>query len=470
MKGVSRIGLLILAALMLAGTVACNRADGSRRQGRAGETRWPGPEPQDLGGLVFKIADNTNFRFFPSENELGTPLGDAKLAVMESIQDNFNISFELIIVSENDILNRLSPAVWAGDMFAHMIITTKWAYGLLIGADIMGDLSAVPTLNLDSGLWIQPIHRATTVKNEVLATAGIFEHWGSTWAVYFQKGLWEELNLPDPYDMVRRGEWTWDRLLEFAIIAQQDLTGDGVVDNPNDRWGLVATPDDFLRAWYTSMGGLYFDFNPLTGRLFLPAATSDGIAIANWMRNFTQIPGVYPGASIQGDIRFEMFINRRALFSVSSLSVPGPLRSMTDDFGILPMPKRNVQQLTYLNNVNHNAMLIGITKTNDQLEATGIIMEAMAARFGIVRELHRAELEDILLRSDDDVRMLDYIIPYPIYDIGHIMNRASNAFRIPHSILTQYVTAHTITDFASEMEANRDAIEIEVNEMFTGER
>jgi hypothetical protein len=263
-------------------------------------------------------------------------------------------------------------------------------------------------------------------------------------------------------------------LLEFSIIAQQDLTGDGVVDGPNDRWGLVSFGDDLLRAWYTSMGGLYWDVNPVTGRIYSPAATPDGVAIADWMRNFTEVPGVWYRASGQtAAVHTEMFTNRRALFYITSLGVPAALREMNDDFGILPMPKRNAQQKTYLNNVNHNAALIGITRTNNQLEETGIIMEALAARFAPVREMQLAELIDVRLRSDEDIEMLDYIIPYTVFDMGHILFRAIQGpvgFHVPHARLTDYVTMHFIGDYASAMEANRDAMELAANELFFGNK
>jgi hypothetical protein len=472
MKSVKkRIGILLLAALVLVAFAACNRdsAGSAGGQGSAARISWPGPAPQNLGGMVFRFADFHDDRFFPSEGQIGTPVGDMKAMVMKSIEDDFNIKFELVSVPPGETINRLYPAVWAGDQFANMIITTQWAYGSLIGAGLMGDLSKVSTLNLNDGLWVQAVHRATTINNEVLATAGIFEHWDNTWVTYFQKSLWKELNLPDPYELVRRGEWTWEKVQEFAIIAAQDLNGDGVIEGPNDRWGLVSPGDDLLRAWYTSMGGLYWDFNPTTGRLFSPAATPDGIAIADWMRNFTEVPGGWYRAGGQTDeLRNEMFVNRRALFSMGGLGVPGAFREMYDDFGILPMPKRNAQQRTYLNNVNHNAPLIGISITNNQQRETGIIMEAMAARFAQVRELQRAELVDILLRSDEDVEMLDYILPYTVFDMGHIMFRAESGFNIPHARLTDYVTAHAIGDFASVMEANRDAMELSANEFFAG--
>jgi hypothetical protein len=307
----------------------------------------------------------------------------------------------------------------------------------------------------------------------VLATAGIFDHWGQIWTVYFQKTLWKELNLPDPYELVRRGEWTWERLLEFSNIAKQDLNGDGVIEGPNDRWGFVSPGDDLMRGWYTSMGGLYWDFDPVSGRIFSPAATLDGIAIADWMRDLTEIPGIWYRASGQtNEIRHEMFANKRALFLIYGLGVPGELRAMYDDFGILPLPKRNPQQVRYLNHVDHNAPLIGISKTNNQLRETGIIMEAMAARFAEVRDLQRAELTDILLRSDEDVEMTTFIIPSTVFDMGHILFRSTEGgigFQVPHARINDYVSGHSISDFAAAMESHREAMELVANELFFGQ-
>ena len=334
----------------------------------------------------------------------------------------------------------------------------------------MGDLSAVPTLDLNNGQWEQDIHRVTTIRDEVLATAGIFENWDRIWAVFYNKTMWRELNLPDPYELVRRGEWTWDRLQEYGIVAVQDLTGDGIVDSPNDRWGMVATPDDLMRSWYASMGGRFFDLNPETGRLFLSMATPDGIALANRMRAFSDVPGLlHRGVGQTTADRISMFVNRRVLLYPQGLLLLPQITAMDDDIGMLPFPKRNVQQESYLAPLSHNASFIGITKPNDQLEETGIIMEALAARFAPVRELQLAELEDIILRSDEDVEMLDYILPNTVYDLGHIMPRAEAMWTIPMARLSQYVTHQTVSDFAAEMEANREAIEIMANEVFFGD-
>ena len=462
--------LPVLAVFILVGSAACSnrRANESPRQTRSVQGRWPGPEPRDLGGMVFKIADANDDRFFPSAAEIGTPVGDAKQAAMESIMNDFNITFEIIRVAQNDIYDRVSTAVWAGDTFAHMIISTTWAFGPMIAAGLLGDLSAIPTLNLDSDLWVQPLHRISAVRGEVLATAGIFDHWVRVWAVFFNKRIYNELNLPDPYELVRRGEWTWDRLQEFAIIGAQDLNGDGVIDGINDRWGLTANPDDLLRTWYASVGGRFVDFDPVTGRLYSPAATPDGIAIADWMYNFSILPGVYfRQTGMTAAAQIDMFINGNILFYPQELLLPPRIRAMEDDIGVLPFPKRNLDQPTYLSGVSHNALLIGTTRTNNQLEETGIIMEAMAARFAHVRELQMAELEDIILRSDEDVEMLDYILPYPVYNIALLLGRI-RAFNIPLAELSLYVTHNAITDFASAMEANRNAMEIEINEFFFG--
>jgi hypothetical protein len=166
--------------------------------------------------------------------------------------------------------------------------------------------------------------------------------------------------------------------------------------------------------------------------------------------------------------RMAMFTSRHALFYPFNINVDSAFRAMEDDFGLLPMPKRNVQQKTYFSGVNHNAPVLGIIITNRQLRETGIIMEAMAARFAPLVEMQKADQRNFL-RSDDDVEMMDkYILPNEMYDIAHILQRttpANEGFLAVQSQLSAYLIARNLSDFASAIEAQRMAMEHLVNEV-----
>ena|GEM_PF-1426766 len=476
MLSVKKIGLLVLTSFMLAGVTAgftaCNGREAGRPGRRSTTANWPGPAPQDLGGMVFKIMSLDPHIYFPAESEIGTPIGDAKLAFMEGLMEDFNITFEVIPYPVWGAMGQLQPAAMAGDMLAHVILATQFEMGQLIGAGLIGDLSAIPTLNLDGDLWWQSVHSASTIGGEVKATAGIhtIELLMATMAMFYHKGLWNELNLPDPYELVRSGEWTWEKVQEFSAIAQQDLTGDGIVDSINDRWGISSIPDNFVRSCFVSQGGLYFDVDPETGRLFTPLGTPDGIAIADWMRSFTEMPGLWDRSNDRAfSDRVDMFKTGNALFYIDMLTYYGLLVDMDDDWGMLPMPKRNPAQHTYLNDMTLGASVIGIPRTNNQLEATGIILEAMNARFETVRRLRMEEIE-FRLRSDDDIEMmLEYIQPNAVFDIGRFMHFSGlPGFSTPGNLLVFYTAFHTINDYASEIESHREMVEMEANEAFFG--
>ena len=471
MPKMKRISLLVLAAVTIVGCVvfaSCsNRTGGERGRGRAAES-WPGPAPRDLGGMVFRIA-NAYWRdnhLFPNPDEIGTPVGNAKQAVLDSIAEDFNITFEFVPIAPTEMLNRLQPAVMAGDPFVHLVITTMWAMGQLIGAGLMGDLASVPGLNLESDLWSHPIHQVTTIGGKVQATMAVFNNVDWQTCLIFQKSLWNDLNLPDPYEMVRRGEWTWDRFREYSVAAAADLNGDGVIDSTNDRWGFVAIPS--IHTLHSGMGGRCFDIHPETGRLYLSVATPGGIAVADRLRAFSEIPGAWY-REVNGDPeRNEMFFTRRCLFyefPVANMALYFP--EMEDDFGILPYPKWDEQQPAYRNDITHNAVLMGIPITNNQKEETGIILEALAARSASVMELQKADFEIRILRSDEDIEMFNsYIMPYPSYDIGHLMIFAGYSFDAPIGYLSAYIITHAINDFASEIESVREAVEFNINEVF----
>ncbi|TVQ25344.1 MAG: extracellular solute-binding protein [Spirochaetaceae bacterium] len=54
--------------------------------------------------------------------------------------------------------------------------------------------------------------------------------------MYFNKAIFERDGLPNPYELFRNGQWTWDKMLEIARMATKDTNGDGTID----QWGLSA--------------------------------------------------------------------------------------------------------------------------------------------------------------------------------------------------------------------------------------
>jgi ABC-type glycerol-3-phosphate transport system substrate-binding protein len=368
------------------------------------------PDVVDLDGFDFHIVDFSDNRFFASASQLGTPYGDAKMDAIEYIEDNYNCTIRVTSISPSALFDLIHPAVVSGDKFADMIVTTQWAYGYLIGGGIMADLSAVSSLDLTNPWWIPAVAEATTIGGRVLGTAGIFDHEDKSWVMFFNKRLWDDHQLPCPYELVRNGEWTFDKMLEFMNEVKRDMDGDGIISSANDRWGLVTPRGDFFeRAMYLSMGGRFFGSDPDTGLVTLECATPRAYEVIDIMSRFAQTPGIVYDGNDAIEQLWPMFMDGRALFLAYMVEGVGNLRDMEADWGMLPTPKRDTNQTDYINVVDHNAPMMGMTISNRDRENAGHIMDAMGYKFQRVNQIKREELEDLILRSEQDAEMMNFV-------------------------------------------------------------
>jgi ABC-type glycerol-3-phosphate transport system substrate-binding protein len=462
------LGLLTLSAC--AGGASPSAGGNLPSEGPTGGGAEPSPSPAvNLDGYVFHIVDFSDNRFFASADQLGTPYGDAKMEAVEFVEDTYNCTIEVTNIGPGELFNLIQPAVVSGNKFADMVVTTQWAYGYLIGGGLMTDLSAIPTLDLSNPWWIPAVTEATTIGGRVLGTAGIFSHEDKSWVMFFNKRLWADHQLPDPYDLVRRGEWTFGKMREFGDIVKQDLDGSGSIDSPDDRWGLVTPRGDFFeRAMYLSMGGRFFGSDPVTGMLTLECATPQAYEIIDIMSEFAQAHGmVYNGSNDHIDQLMPMFMDGKALFLAYMVEGAGNLREMTDDWGLLPTPKRGTGQADYINVVDHNAPMMGITIANKEREQAGVVMDALGAAFRNVNRIKREELEDLILRGEEDAEMMDHVENRGGYDLAVFMQYAFHLFKTPMNMVANVTFTGDSFDFAADIEGAKDMLLYQCN-LFLG--
>lgn len=72
----------------------------------------------------------------------------------------------------------------------------------------------------------------------------------NTHPMAFNVQLLEEYRLEDPRDLWNRGEWTWDKFVEYAEILTQDTDGDGEID----QYGFGGFYPDLFEAMMLSNG------------------------------------------------------------------------------------------------------------------------------------------------------------------------------------------------------------------------
>jgi hypothetical protein len=251
----------------------------------------------------------------------------------------------------------------------------------------------------------------------------------------FNKDIISENQFESPFDLVKEGRWTYDKMHEYGRIAARDINGDGRMTLEDDLWGINYTGDSIFGI-INSSGVRLVEFDS-SG---MPEITVNNqinldrlIKIFDTMRDASySVDTLFsPLAGSVGNFRdIELFGDGRALFVAAGVhNIAGHdgfnLRSTDVDFGIIPYPKwdETVPDYTPFTAGGFHPVLT-VPQTNRNLEHTGIILEAMAyeGMKGLRPEFYESLLKTKTARDEESEEMIDFIFDNIQYDVGNMFN------------------------------------------------
>ncbi len=247
----------------------------------------------------------------------------------------------------------------------------------------------------------------------------------ATGAIVYNKKLAEDYNMPNLYDIVRNNGWTIEKILSLISGISMDLDGDSQLTD-KDLYGF-ARQDSMTVAMFLGMGGTFAEKDEND----LPRPTINNehtYVIFDKINKLVYESGEYlhvdwykvPNAVEAVQLAFS---EDRALFCWNLLQCLDMLRVKEADFGILPVPKYDVNQNNYAHMVSiHVTGFLTVPLCADNPERTGIILEAMAAesRYTLIPAYYDVMLTQKYVRDDDSANMLDIVFSSRVYDIGDI--------------------------------------------------
>ena len=469
-KGCKWIAIL-LAASMAFGLVGCGDGDADDSgDGGGKEETWARPfdkyiqgeEVVDLGGYNFHIVDFNTDIWGPKE--IKSTQDQLIVDIIEDVENTFNCTITVEEVSPDKIFDTANPSLMAGDKFADLVGTTMWAFGTLLSSNHVANVSNVESLELSEDCFNQNLISMATFGNAIYGFGADFgSHLTNHWVIFYNAKIWDELGLPDPYEMVRNNEWTWNKLVEYAKLALSDNDGNGVVDSESDRWGMVSPSGDLMRGMYLSMGGTFYANKD--GKMRLSCLDSVSADKMNFCYNFFQTDKVLYKNENTGYL--DLFAAGKALFLAYGNGTFDELKNMEDDFGVLPMPKWDAAQENYLNPIDHNAKIYCMTDTNKNTYEAGVIITALAKRYQACDDLKLEEMEDIYWRFDEDAEMVkNYVVGHGAYNVIDIIKRANSNFELPSGAMWDGVYNNMYTDITSTIASTEEALNIYLDDFF----
>ena len=436
---------------------------------------YPDLAPQDFGGheFTFLVAAKSwvdwteDHRDIFAESINGDIINDAVFNRNKKIEEKYNIKISQVVKVDDAFSSTIRKAVKAGDDMYDAVSPLLNEFGALAQEGNLVDLFKMPVIDLANPWWNQGsvrdlslMHKSFIVQGDLLTVDN-----DAMEVMIFNKNLLKENALETPYDIVQRGEWTFEKLLEMCKGISKDLNGDGKMYIKDDLFGCI-TQADTTNSFIVSGGEKIAakDENDLPVITFgaercyrileiMSELLLDENITVNLHRYVNQFP-VY-------EEQTKMFSEDRALFSWIRMEVVERLRGMETDFGIIPCPKLDKAQEKYIthNNPWTGAGLSVPTAASD-LERTGMILEDLCAESKYVLQpaYYEINLKGKYVRDDESQAMLDIILNNTAYDIGYIYNFGNFGMTIlyyPKDFKDNYASAFDKMERAMEKDIEK---------------
>ncbi|MBQ7378356.1 MAG: hypothetical protein IJW70_01600 [Clostridia bacterium] len=424
---------VILAALMLLACFAgCVDAENPEENG-SDTTEVEVDEYQvaldaievDLGGNDFAIvcrndagnAQNEMMREETSSDPLEAAVYNRNLLLSEKCSINYIVS----PVATGDVVGTIANDIKGGSGEYSVAMPDMMGAGTMATRGHLRDFNDLPYIDLDAEWWDQGT-AAMSIGGKVFwmnSDINFLAH-DVTFLILFSKVLAEKEGLDNLYETVENQEWTLDVFSSYVEKVSQDANGDGKYDSA-DTYGLIGTSSMGSTMFYAS--GLKYIECPVDGDPYLCMTDSDLLKATDLLDKVLDI--FYAGNSTfivkAGDegVAKSMFAANQGLFYSEVASYIVNLKDMSDDFGVLPVPKYDKAQENYSTWVHgiSSTMVVPVGPQNP--EDVSKVLECMAILSGkhVIPTYYELVLKRKTVRDEESAGMLDIIFSNRTYDL-----------------------------------------------------
>ncbi len=264
-----------------------------------------------------------------------------------------------------------------------------------------------------------------------------------SFAILFNKTLTDSYNvpaeygasLPSPknytsmYEIVNDGAWTLDALITMTKDRWYDNATAGTRNEADkeDIFGIVISPATELDNFAWSSGFSYVKNDGVSNpEVWTLPATFDSMVgnLRNWLSVSKGAMTTVPLGVSYSD-RDKMFAEGHIMFITGTLSIlkESVIKSMENDYGVLPYPKLTAAQADYLTGAQDNITVLSVSRytTGKALRRAGALAVALSAETN--KSVNQPYYEMIVKHDSgfvdkEAVAMVDKIMNSRVYDLS----------------------------------------------------
>ena len=408
---------LLLAAILLASSLAgCGNGDSTKTNDNSGtntdttatvdttpaETETTREQiednlpDKDYGGQTFTLFTRVKYEdSFMPEELTGEGVNDALYQRNATVSDRFNVKMQYVSQvcewgSESTKWNEtLVNGVMAGDKAYDLVAGYASTIPEVVTKGILLDWNTVPYIDMSRPWWSEQVKDVFTINGKMFLTTG-------------------------DYSLA-----LWDNMFAFLFSKYDAADKYGLVSNWSTAIDTFQTACDMKIVSKTDSGSLALTINSERAMTILEKV----------VKLYNESHGAY-SYNEGGDLTTynTMFSENRALFYPQFFEATTALRDMETDFGVLPYPKLDEAQKTYISTSRDNFDLFVLPVDVPDIEFSGLITEALSAESyrRVIPQYYDVVLKVKNSRDEESAEMIDLIRDTLSFDLGYLCSTSLN--------------------------------------------
>lgn len=474
MKKAQRLITFLLATLILVscgGKTADTETTGSTSVTESGSDS---AEPEytyekyDLGGREFNILSSTYPYYFYEtidlENMTGETIDDEVYIRNRKVENMFNMKLNVTEVNGKDSCELLINCVQADeDVYDAATIPFGYTSAQIMSQNCLLNLNNIADFQFDEAWWNKHLNDRLVIGSEKKLTAVFSDislaNFEGSFVTFINSGMAEDLGIDIPYDMVRNGKWTLDKLAEY-MKAGANLNGDSSFNYSSDGnsiYGLTATTT-FDQA--VIVGSMDLFTVQKDGSVNIAANSDKFISNVLKLSDIVATPGEMLYYNRSADDNYEkVFRDERALLMVGELKAASMMRASDFEYGLLPIPKFDESQSDYRTVVGYG-FLFCIPMVCDTPNESAAVIDAMTyyTYKDVMPLFYNERISQKALRDDDSIEMLALINKTRCLDIGRLYGWSNMLYQVMENA-TKNQKKTVASDLASKLDQIEASIE-----------
>lgn len=358
-----KVVLMMLLVFVLLFVTACNSSTGTTSQPEPApppaneappaEEPKAEPEPQPEEPVINMNGEQLKILHWVDGPNPDTPEGELQLAHWAEIEKKYNVDIVWEKVPWGESLTMVTNSALSGEAAADIVALD---YYMAIPAIKDGLFMPIDGFfDFNDSKWPKGIAKYSTYKGKQYGFQSLNLYASG---LYFNKTLLEREGLPNPHDLVAKGEWTWEKFLEIAKAATKDTNGDGITD----QWGIVNQPTNMMRILIFSNGGNFIVENNGKFEFSADAKVMEALGFYDSLYNEHKVikpPAAETWSSADYADSQTLFAAGQAAFVTGELWEGSQRTTMTDEQGFVYFPMGPQRTDSYQGSVeNYQAFYI----------------------------------------------------------------------------------------------------------------